>query len=95
MINDKNNRRKNPSQESEDLLGMIRKRQEQSDTDESSNSKLREFLNNLPEETCELDYRESPLYKMGYEDAFNEAEELFNDKLRNIRRTLKNLLTHC
>jgi hypothetical protein len=57
--------------------------------------KLRDFLNNLDKEEMEIDYRESPLYKMGYEDAFNEAEELFNDKLRNIRRTLKNLLTHC
>ena len=91
--NDRNNRKK--KEESQDVLGMIRARQEQQNTDESSNMKLRDFLNNLDKEEMEIDYRESPLYKMGYEDAFNEAEELFNDKLRNIRRTLKNLLTHC
>ena len=91
--NDRNNRKK--KEESQDVLGMIRARQEQQNTDESSNMKLRDFLNNLDKEEMEIDYRESQLYQMGKEDGFNEAEELFNDKLRNIRRTLKNLLTHC
>ena len=93
--NDKNNRKK--KEESEDILGMIRKRQEQPDTDESSNSKLREFLNNLDQDDFghDFDYSDAPIYKLGYEDGFNEAEEMWNSKMRHLRQTLKNLLTHC
>ena len=89
--NDKNNRKK--KEESEDILGMIRKRQEQNDTNYSSGSKLREFLENIDSDST-VDYSDTPIYKLGYEDGFDEAEEMFSQKMRDVRRTIKNLLTH-
>lgn len=89
--NDKNNRKK--KEESEDILGMIRKRQEQNDTNYSSGSKLREFLENIDSDST-VDYSDTPIYKLGYEDGFDEAEEMFSQKMRDVRRSIKNLLTH-
>jgi len=94
MDKDKNNRNRKKKEESEDILGMIRKRQEQNDTNYSSGSKIREFLENLPPNTCDEDYSDTPIYKLGYEDGFDEAEEMFSQKMRDVRRTIKNLLTH-
>ena len=84
--NDKNNRRRKKEEESEDILGMIRKHQEHTDPEESANFKLRLFLDNLNQDEIDsdVDYSDTPIYKLGFEDGFNEAEELFNQKMRNV-----------
>jgi hypothetical protein len=71
--NDKHNNRK--KKESEDILGMIRKRQEEKDEGYYANqqSKLRDFLNNLDKDTCEQDYSETPIYKLGHEDGYSDG----------------------
>ena len=83
--NDKNNRKK--KEESQDILGMIRARQEQDNA--GSSSKLREFLNNLDKGTCEEDYTETPIYKIGFEDGetagYEIASQRFQDELRALR----------
>ena len=82
----KNNNRKKPQSKSQDILGMIRARQEQPET---SNSKLRDFLNNLDKDTCEEDYTETPIYKMGWEDGetagYEIASQRFQEELRSLR----------
>jgi flagellar biosynthesis/type III secretory pathway protein FliH len=59
-------------EESNDILSMIRARQEGTgDYKPSTDStKLREFLNNLDKETCEEDYKDTPIYKLGHEDGY-------------------------
>jgi hypothetical protein len=69
---DKNNGKRNnrKKKESEDIFGMIRKRPEEKDEAYYANqqSKLRDFLNNLDKDTCEQDYSDTPIYKLGWED---------------------------
>ena len=83
--NDKNNRKK--KEESQDILGMIRARQEQGASKDSS--KLRKFLNNLDKDTCEEDYTETPIYQIGYEDGetmgFEIASQRYKAELRSLR----------
>ena len=75
-------------EESEDILDMIRARQEQSPSNDSG--KLREFLANLKGEgTVEEDYSDSPIYKMGWEDGetagYEIASQRYKDELRSLR----------
>ena len=85
MNKNENNRKK--KEESQDILGMIRARQEQGPSNDSS--KLRDFLNNLDKDTCEQDYLETPIYKMGWEDGetagYELASQRFQDELRSLR----------
>jgi hypothetical protein len=72
---DKNNGKRNnrKKKESEDILGMIRKRQERNPSTDSS--KLRDFLNNLDKDTCEQDYSNTPIYKLGWEDGHDVGHQ--------------------
>lgn len=83
----KNNNRKKPQSKSQDIFGMIRARQEQGASNDSS--KLRDFLNNLDKDTCEKDYAETPIYKMGWEDGetagYEIASQRFQEELRSLR----------
>ena len=91
MDKDKNNRKK--KQESNDILGMIRKHQQQPEVGRDPHANLRKFLSNLDDGVCEEEYTEAPLYKLGYDDGFNEAEEMFSEKLGRLRHDLKTMLT--
>lgn len=96
MDKDKNNRnRKKTNEDAEDILGMIRKRQEQPDTDESSGSKLRDFLNNLHDEgTVEENYSETPIYRMGFSDGQQEGyDKGYNDAYYELFSVLKAIET--
>lgn len=89
---DKNNgKRNNPKkkEESQDILGMIRARQEQVN---GSTSKLREFLDNLDKDTCEEDYTETPIYQMGWEDGETAGYELASQKFQNELRSLRTMI---
>ena len=92
--NDKNNRRKKPSEESQDILGMIRKRQEEKDEGYYANqqSKLRDFLKNLDKDTCEQDYSETPIYQMGWEDGETAGYEIASQKFQNELRSLRTMI---
>jgi len=57
---------KNNNRKKKDILEMLRARHPQKPSNDSN--KLREFLNNLDDETCEEDYSETPIYKLGWED---------------------------
>lgn len=82
----KNNNRKKKNEESQNILDMIRANQEQGS---GSTSKLREFLNNLPEGTTDEDYSDTPIYQMGWEDGetagYEIASQRFQDELRALR----------
>lgn len=85
----KNNNRKK-KEESQDILGMIRARQEQGPSNDSS--KLREFLNNLPEGTTDEDYSDTPIYQMGWEDGETAGYEIASQKFQNELRSLRTMI---
>ena len=93
---DKNNGKRNnrKKKESEDILGMIRKRQEEKDEGYYANqqSKLRDFLKNLDKDTCEQDYSETPIYKLGYEDGETAGYEIASQKFQNELRSLRTMI---
>jgi flagellar biosynthesis/type III secretory pathway protein FliH len=84
----KNNRKR--KNESQDILGMIRARQEQGASNDSS--KLRDFLNNLDKDTCEEDYTETPIYQMGFEDGETAGYEIASQKFQNELRSLRTMI---
>ena len=89
----KNNRKK---KESEDILGMIRKRQEEKDEGYYANqqSKLRDFLKNLDKDTCEQDYSETPIYKLGHEDGYSDGyDKGYGDAYFELFKVLKAIET--
>lgn len=86
--NDKNNSKK--KNESQDILGMIRARQEQGASNDSS--KLREFLSNLPEGTTDEDYSDTPIYQMGWEDGETAGYEIASQKFQNELRSLRTMI---
>ena len=93
MKKDNNRNRRKKTEESEDILSMIRKRQEQrANEGPPNNSKLRQFLEGLDTDEVEMDYTDSPIYKLGYEDGYNEAEEIYSNKFNVMRNSLKSLL---
>lgn len=91
---DKNNGKRNnrKKKESEDILGMIRARQEQGASTDSS--KLRDFLNNLDKDTCEQDYSETPIYKLGHEDGYTDGyDKGYGDAYFELFKVLKAIET--
>jgi len=85
----------NKEEESQDILAMIRARQEERRKEPSESekrTKLKEFLDNLDVDTCEQDYSETPIYKLGYQDGYDQAEEIYINKVNMIRNSLKSLL---
>lgn len=86
--NDKNNSKK--KNESQDILGMIRARQEQGASNDSS--KLREFLSNLPEGTTDEDYSDTPIYQIGFEDGETAGYEIASQKFQNELRSLRTMI---
>ena len=66
-----------------------RNRKNSQEQPETSNSKLRDFLNNLDKDTCEEDYSDTPIYKLGYEDGetagYEIASQRFQEELRSLR----------
>lgn len=96
MDKDKNNRNRKKKLESEDILGMIRKRQEEKDEGYYANQqgKLRDFLNNLDKDTCEQDYSETPIYKLGHEDGYNDGyDKGYGDAYYELFKVLKAIET--
>lgn len=92
--NDKNNRKK--KSESQDILGMIRARQEKKDEAyyEGESSRLRDFLNNLDKDTCEQDYSETPIYKLGHEDGYSDGyDKGYGDAYYELFKVLKAIET--
>ena len=78
------------SKNSKDILNMIRKR---SNYNPSANTnKLRDFLNNLDEDTCEVDYRESDLYTIGWQDGEEAGYEIANQKFQDELRSLRTMI---
>lgn len=92
---DKNNGKRNnrkKKEESQDILGMIRKRQENKDESyyQVEQSKLRDFLNNLDKDTCEQDYSDTPIYKLGHEDGYSDGYDRgFGDAHFELFKVLK------
>jgi hypothetical protein len=94
MDKNKNNDKRNNSKkkDAEDILGMIRKRQEHNPS--TDNSKLREFLNNIDEYTCEQDYSDTPIYKLGHEDGYSDGyDKGYGDAYYELFSVLKAIET--
>ena len=92
--NDKHNNRKKT--ESGDILGMIRKRQEEKDEGYYANqqSKLRDFLNNLHDDGTIEDYSETPIYRMGFSDGQQEGyDKGYSDAYYELFSVLKAIET--
>ena len=91
MNKDNNDRKK--KEEPQDILSMIRARQEENNMDlpkNNDNRKLRELFARLKNEgTIEEDYAEHPMYKIGFEAGeemgFEIANQRFQDELRALR----------
>ena len=58
----------------------------------NDSSKLRNFLNNLDKDTCEEDYTETPIYKMGWEDGEAAGYEIASQKFQNELRSLRTMI---
>lgn len=74
MDKDKNNNRRKRKEEAEDILGMIRARQESADEYESPYTpstnpyELRNFLSSFKKDETMPNVEDSPAYALGYED---------------------------
>lgn len=66
------------------------------DDSRENNKKLREFLSRLDEYTCDEDYKETDLYKLGFEDGetmgYEVASQRFQDELRGLRTMINALI---
>ena len=78
----KNNDKK--KEESQDILGMIRARQEENNIEAEgipvgtaqTNKNLRAFLDKLnADDTIDADYSNTPIFKMGHEDGYQEGHD--------------------
>lgn len=98
-MNKNNNRRKKNDEQHEnakDILGMIRARQasDKKEYHESEQKRLRDFLNNLDKDTCEEDYSETPIYKLGYEDGEQAGyDKGYSDAYYELFKVLKAIET--
>lgn len=91
-------KKNNPKKQTEakNILDMIRARQENKDEAyyQGEQSRLREFLNNIDNDTCEQDYSDTPIYKLGYEDGEREGYDRgFGDAHFKLYKVLKAIET--
>ena len=91
MKNNQNNRRKTQSERAEDILGMIRARNQE--VKEGGSNKLREILNTIhyEDETVE-DYTTTPIYELGFEDGWNGGYDIARQEFRQELSSLKVVL---
>ena len=83
----------NKKEESQDILEMIRARQEKSHVGDGT--KLREFLASLKDDgTIEEDFTETPIYRLGHADGVNQGyDEGYRDAYYELFNVLKAIET--
>jgi hypothetical protein len=66
------------------------KRNNRKKKESADSRKLRDFLNNLDKETCEQDYSDTPIYKLGHEDGYSDG---YGDAYFELFKVLKAIET--
>lgn len=100
-MNDKNNRKK--KEEPQDILSMIRARQEENNIEAEgipvgtaqTNKSLKAFLDKLnADDTIDADYSNTPIFKMGHEDGYQEGhDDGYNEAYSELYAVLKAIET--